>query len=83
MLYYWHKESRNSNAEVDFLFIQNGLVVPAEVKSGSTGTLKSMHYFLEQHPNSPYGIKISEMPYRQDNKLINIPFYMMESLFVK
>lgn len=81
-LYYWHRESRNSNAEVDFLTIQKGYVIPVEVKSGSTGSLKSLHTFLESHPNSPYAIKISEQRYHQSDRIISIPFYCIERLFL-
>jgi len=45
-LYYWAREEKNANAEVDFLFQHNNIVYPVEVKSGKTGTLKSMHVYL-------------------------------------
>ena len=45
-LYYWTREEKNANAEVDFLFQHNNLVYPLEVKAGKTGTLKSMHVYL-------------------------------------
>jgi hypothetical protein len=45
-LYYWIRDEKNANAEVDFLFQHNNFVYPVEVKAGKTGTLKSMHVFL-------------------------------------
>jgi predicted AAA+ superfamily ATPase len=36
-LYYWLREQKNSNAEVDYLIQHNSNVIPIEVKSGSTG----------------------------------------------
>ena len=45
-LYYWAREEKNANAEVDFLFQHNNSVYPVEVKAGKTGTLKSMHVYL-------------------------------------
>jgi predicted AAA+ superfamily ATPase len=45
-LYYWIREEKNANAEVDFLFQHNNLIFPVEVKAGKTGTLKSMHLYL-------------------------------------
>jgi uncharacterized protein len=45
-LYYWAREEKSSNAEIDFLFLHNNLVYPLEVKAGKTGTLKSMHIYL-------------------------------------
>jgi predicted AAA+ superfamily ATPase len=46
-LYYWVREKKGSEAEVDYI-IQNGsTILPIEVKSGSSGTLKSLHHFME------------------------------------
>jgi len=61
-LYYWHKDS-SPQAEIDYLVTINYQVVPIEVKSGKGSTLKSLHYFLETHKESPYGIKFSTQDY--------------------
>ena len=37
-LYYWSREEKNSNAEVDFIFQHNNKIYPIEVKAGKTGT---------------------------------------------
>lgn len=79
-LYYWHREERSSNAEVDFLFLVNGRMVPVEVKSGKTGSLRSLQLFLESHPHSAWGVKISEQPLSKNHQLLSIPFYGMEYL---
>ena len=47
-LYYWAREARNAAAEVDYLLASGQHVVPVEVKSGSTGTLKSLHQFINE-----------------------------------
>ncbi|MDR3491913.1 MAG: ATP-binding protein [Gammaproteobacteria bacterium] len=78
-LYYWHREEKRSNAEVDFLFLKNGMVVPVEVKAGSRGGLKSLAIFLETHLNSTLGLKISESQYDTQSKIQNIPFYGVEA----
>lgn len=36
-LYYWAREAKNSNAELDYLIQKDGEAIPIEVKSGSTG----------------------------------------------
>lgn len=77
-LFYWHKEARQSNAEVDFLFIQAGKIIPAEVKSGHSGRLKSLQLFLETHPGTPYGLKISEAHNREYGSIHSIPFYAIQ-----
>jgi uncharacterized protein len=57
-LYYWHREARASNAEVDYLLPMEGAVIPIEVKSGATGRLLSLRAFLdEKRGKIPYGIR--------------------------
>ena len=41
-LHYWLREGGAGNAEIDFQLAVNGRVVPIEVKSGKSGSLKSM-----------------------------------------
>ena len=45
-LYFWSREEKNSNSEVDFLYQHKNQIYPVEIKAGKTGTLKSMHVFL-------------------------------------
>jgi len=47
-LFYWLRQRRGSSAEVDFIIAIGDQVIPVEVKAGKTGTLKSMHVFLEE-----------------------------------
>jgi predicted AAA+ superfamily ATPase len=62
-LYYWHRESRSSNAEVDYLLPLAGQVIPIEVKSGAAGHLRSLRAFLdEKRQTTPYGIRFCGQP---------------------
>jgi hypothetical protein len=45
-LFYWHREARNANAEVDYVISAGAEVVPIEVKAATGGALKSMFQFL-------------------------------------
>jgi predicted AAA+ superfamily ATPase len=74
-LYYWHKDTRNSQAEVDYLIQKEEAIVPIKVKSGTGTTLKSMQIFLESHPGSPYGIRFSTQNYSQYQKIHSYPLY--------
>lgn len=74
-LFYWHREARGSEAEIDYLSILNGEVIPIEVKAGKGSTLKSLHSFLSSHTKSPYGIKISLADRSNFEKIISIPLY--------
>jgi predicted AAA+ superfamily ATPase len=46
-LQFWVREKKESNAELDFLVQRGSACVPVEVKSGATGTLRSLHQFME------------------------------------
>jgi len=47
-LYYWVREAKNTNAEIDFLHQVNNTIYPVEVKAGKTGTLKSLQVYLAE-----------------------------------
>lgn len=80
-LFYWHREAKSSNAEVDFVIEHDNRIVPLEVKSGQTGSMKSMKMFMELK-KSDYGIKISSYPYSFSDSIYSVPFYGIES-FIK
>lgn len=59
-LFYWHREARASNAEVDYIIAIGNAVIPIEVKAGATGRLRSLRMFLDAKQDStPYGIRFS------------------------
>lgn len=89
-LYYWAREQKSSSAEIDFICALNGKVIPIEVKAGANGSLKSLHYFLQQK-GLGFGVKfssilpsISSETVKTTNgevcnyKLLALPLYMVE-----
>lgn len=74
-LFYWQRESRGSEAEIDYLSTIEGEIIPIEVKAGKGSRLKSLHSFLSSHPKTPYGIKISLAERSQFEKIVSIPLY--------
>jgi predicted AAA+ superfamily ATPase len=78
-LYYWIREQSGGLAEVDYTTAVNGQVIPIEVKSGQTGSLKSIQVFLEKKKNSPYGIQFSQRNYFMDKKIKQYPLYAIYS----
>ena len=80
VLYYWHKETRGSSAEIDYLIQQEEYAIPIEVKSGEGRTLKSIQMFLESHQKSPYGIRFSIQNYSEYNKIRSYPLYAVFQL---
>jgi len=81
-LYYWHREKRGSNAEVDYLIEQKGEVIPVEVKSGSSGKMQSLNLFIDERKSSG-GIRISLENFSQYGKITVIPLYAVSNLFLK
>ena len=86
---FWVREKKQSNAEIDNLVQFNNNVIPVEIKSGKTGTLKSLHQFMNQ-TNHPYALrfyagdlKITDAtttagkPY----KLLNLPYFLAGKTF--
>jgi hypothetical protein len=55
-------------------------LIPIEVKSGSTGSLKSLRVFLNSHNRSPYGIRFSIFNFSLDNGIRNYPLYAVGKL---
>lgn len=48
-LFYWIRENKSANAEIDYLFQRNNIIFPVEVKAGKTGSLKSLHIYLKEN----------------------------------
>jgi len=78
-LYYWHRENKSSNAEVDFV-LQIGLgIVPLEVKSNAKGAMRSLFMFLEEKKSS-YGIRTSLENFDELPKVKIVPLYAIGGL---
>lgn len=73
-LFYWHREAKSSNAEVDYVVQKSGRIVPLEIKSGKKGSMHSMHLFLQQK-NAPYGVRFSLENYSKYENIVIIPLY--------
>jgi predicted AAA+ superfamily ATPase len=71
-LFYWSRD--DSKQEIDFMTENETSAVPIEVKSGTNLTAKSFNEFMHTH-NLPLGIKISSLPYKENDGIINIPLY--------
>ena len=57
-LYYWARDQKNSNAEIDYLYQLGNEIIPVEVKAGRSGTLKSLQVYLcEKEKNN--GIRLN------------------------
>lgn len=81
---FWVRDKKQSSAEVDLVFTCQGKVIPIEIKSGSDGTLKSLHQFVE-HCNHPYAVRIfagefsvlnTKTPGGKPYLLMNLPYFL-------
>lgn len=82
--HFWIREKKQSTSEVDLVFTYQGKVIPIKIKSGSEGTLKSLHQFVE-HANHPYAVRIfageftiveTKTPGGKPYFLMNMPYYL-------
>lgn len=73
-LYYWHRESKSSQAEVDYIIQKDSEIIPVEVKSGTKGAMQSLFKFLEEK-RSNYGIRSSLENFGTLDKIKIIPIY--------
>ncbi|MCH9611013.1 MAG: hypothetical protein S4CHLAM81_03250 [Chlamydiales bacterium] len=78
-LFFWVREKKGSSAEVDYLSVENGRVIPIEVKAGSIGSLKSLRLFMEEK-KSRIGLRICENPLSFEKGVLTVPFYMIEQI---
>jgi len=78
-LYYWHREQRGANAEVDYVTAWDGRIVPVEVKSGSRGAMQSLFLFLEER-GLDLGVRVSAENFGRYGKLAVVPIYAAENL---
>jgi predicted AAA+ superfamily ATPase len=78
-LFYWHRQSPASNAEVDYVIQRHEQIIPVEVKSGTRGAMQSMHLFLTSH-NLPFGIRLSQENFSRYGSILTMPVYAASQL---
>jgi uncharacterized protein len=91
-LYYWQRLENNAQSEVDYIIQHGEKIIPIEVKAGTTGSLKSLHYFMQQKKLSTAVRINSDLPSSMSVAhkstsgepvsftLHSIPFYLVEQL---
>ena len=81
---FWVREKNQSTAEVDLIYPHHNMLIPIEIKSGKSGTLKSLHQFVEQATH-PYALRIyagefkvekTQTPKGKPYLLMNLPYYL-------
>lgn len=87
-LVFWVREKKQSDAEIDYLINHNGRVVPVEVKSGSSGKMRSLKIFMDLS-KSNIAVRfysgrflLTSEETSEGNKftLLSLPFYLCPKL---
>ncbi len=88
-LSFWVREQKQSNAEVDFIVPYRQYIVPVEVKAGKTGSLRSLHQFIDR-ASHPYAVRLyagplqtadAQTPAGKPYKLLNLPYFLAGKLY--
>ena len=87
-LHYWRREQKGSTSEVDYLMAINDRLIPVEVKSGKTGTLRSLHNFMEESESDlairAYSGRMTTekitTPGGKSYALLSMPFYLLHRI---
>ncbi|MCH7536018.1 MAG: DUF4143 domain-containing protein, partial [Bacteroidetes bacterium] len=75
-LYYWARDAKNSNAEIDYLLLQEGTCVPVEVKDGPSGKLRSLHLYKRNFDSKIAVVFHAGMTAKLENEnIIFLPLY--------
>jgi uncharacterized protein len=78
-LYYWRREAKSSNAEVDYL-IQLGMnILPIEVKAATKGSMQSLFLFMERKKMEK-GIRVSMENFSVYGNIEVFPLYAVSNL---
>jgi len=94
-LNYWVRQAKTSNAEVDYVISHGPLTIPVEVKSGKSGSLKSLQQFVTRK-NTSFAVRFDLNPpgiqdvshqistnkgiVNANYKLLSLPLYLVEAL---
>lgn len=78
-LFYWHRESKSSNAEIDYLMQIGNKLIPIEVKSGTKGKMQSMNLFLAEKKR-PLGVRVSFENFSKLPNCLIVPLYAIAQI---
>lgn len=91
-LYYWRRDEKGAKAEIDYVIAHEDQVIPIEVKAGKSGSLKSLHQFMEEKnkltavrfnsdipSRCPVSVKVSSQSCVKYH-LLSLPFYLIGQL---
>jgi len=86
---FWTREKKQSNAEVDLFIPYEDYLMPGEIKAGKTGTLRSLHQFINQAPHhfairlysGEHNFQRTKTPAGKKFVLLNLPYFLAFKIF--
>lgn len=78
-LFYWHREAKSSNAEVDYIIQQGDKIRALEVKSGIKGKMHSLRLFISEK-QSDFGYRVSLENFSEYENIKVLPLYAASRL---
>jgi hypothetical protein len=83
-LVFWVREKKQSDAEIDYLINYKGKIIPIEVKSGSSGKMRSLKIFMNSAKtdialrfySGKFEITEDITPEGKKYRLLNMPLYL-------
>lgn len=87
-LFFWVRDKNTSSAEVDFIYLYEGKLIPIEVKSGAQGKMKSLQMYMDMAPHDMairfYAgeINLTEAvtPKGKKYRLLSLPYYLVSQI---
>ncbi|MCP9767321.1 DUF4143 domain-containing protein [Lacihabitans sp. LS3-19] len=81
---FWVREEHGTSSEIDIVYPYKNLLIPIEIKSGASGTLRSLHEFMDRCTHNFairfFGGKISIDTLKtnkgKEYKLLNLPYFL-------
>jgi len=86
--HFWTREKKQSNAEVDLVIPYEDYLIPIEIKAGKTGTLRSLHQFINLAPHH-FAIRLyaatlqlqrAKTPEGKEFNLLNLPYFLASKI---
>ena len=86
---FWTREKKQANSEVDLLLPFNEFLIPVEVKAGKSGTLRSLHQYIDRTSHEfavrlyagPLNIQRTTTIAGKNFYLLNLPYFLISKIY--
>lgn len=88
-LLFWVREKSQSSAEIDYVIPQGNQLIPIEIKSGKTGSMRSLHSFIDHSEHAIFAIRLYHGKFSRETitslggkefELLSLPYYLCGQL---